>query len=405
MTLDQLSVVITGMGMRTAVGNTAVQSCASVRAGISRFAEWPYFSAAAGDAESEDEEPSGVVVSAMSDDFGDEPWTEKVFDALIEPLHEALWAAKRYDLLTSRNQSRIGVYLATPCADRLPSARDEAAELGADEEEDELDDILDESDLEAGKVDQDEDAAFDGEDSYEAFRVDVVDFFEDLLGKTAIKLFPLDHASGLIAIAHAINDLERDEVDLCLVAGMDSLLDSQYLAELFERGVLKTEDTSSGLIPGEAAAVLVLEREENAAARGVAPIAKVASVAVGKEIDSLDEQAPPTGRALTQVLRAAVKQAGGPDQFGAVYVDLTGERSRFLEWALVETRCMHVFPRGWRIYHPADCLGDVGAAFGIVATVLAARALQRGYAPSNGVLVCSSSQRGERSAACLFNIP
>ena len=50
----------------------------------------------------------------------------------------------------------------------------------------------------------------------------------------------------------------------------------------------------------------------------------------------------------------------------------------------------------YAIHHPADCLGDTGAASGIILTGLAAMGLQHGYRRSPCLVVCSSDF-GERA--------
>lgn len=68
----------------------------------------------------------------------------------------------------------------------------------------------------------------------------------------------------------------------------------------------------------------------------------------------------------------------------------------------METRCLGGLPHGWQLWHPADCLGDTGAASGPTLICLAVRAFQRGYGGPGGALVTSVSDRGERAAACIF---
>jgi 3-oxoacyl-[acyl-carrier-protein] synthase-1 len=50
------------------------------------------------------------------------------------------------------------------------------------------------------------------------------------------------------------------------------------------------------------------------------------------------------------------------------------------------------------LLHPADCLGDVGAATGGVLLGLAARAFERGYALASRALLFVASDDGARAA-------
>src|SRR4051812_28765072 len=107
-----MSEVITGIGMRTAVGNDAVETAASVRAGIARFAAWEPGMIV-------DNAP-GVLGAALPDNYGDLPWLEKVEELVSQPLHEALWDAGLHDFAALRARSRgvVAAYVATPYPDR-----------------------------------------------------------------------------------------------------------------------------------------------------------------------------------------------------------------------------------------------------------------------------------------------
>jgi 3-oxoacyl-(acyl-carrier-protein) synthase len=83
--------------------------------------------------------------------------------------------------------------------------------------------------------------------------------------------------AGVQALAAAARALEVHAVDAALVVAYDSLIEPETIVELGARGALSSravEDlaapydvAASGLVPGEAAAALVLERSEGAAER------------------------------------------------------------------------------------------------------------------------------------------
>jgi 3-oxoacyl-[acyl-carrier-protein] synthase-1 len=198
-------------------------------------------------------------------------------------------------------------------------------------------------------------------------------------------------------MAWATVALQEGVADLCLVGAVDSLLDSTLLQAYLEADRLKVPGVSSGIIPGEAAGFLVLERESDARRRGAPLLAHVDAVALEQD-PPWTPQAPVGGQALTRALQVVLAAVGGADGFAHVINDLNGERWRFLEWALIKTRCLRGLPRGWRLWHPADSLGDVGAASGLVAVGLALHAFRRGYARCPRILIASTSERGERAA-------
>jgi 3-oxoacyl-[acyl-carrier-protein] synthase I len=305
------AVAITGVGMRTPVGNDAVQSAAAVRAGISRFAAWVAASI------------PQLTASCLPEGSLDAPWSEKVADMLPAPLHEALWQAGLFDLSDARAaKARVGAYLALPYGDRA----------GVDER---------------------------------AMRLFVVEAKKHCIAPAQadqVDLVPHEHASGLIALQQAERDLLAGKLSYAVVCAADSLMQRDHLLELSEARRLKLPSRPNGLIPGEGAAVLVLELESHARERGMTPLARLGNFAVDREPVPLGPDHPIRAEAASRVVSAVLEQSDAHGGIHRIIADLTGERWRSLEWALVETRCLDSLPRGWQLWHPADCLGDLGAA-------------------------------------------
>lgn len=351
-------IVVSGVGMRTAVGDHATQTCASIRAGINRFAEWPHFGATL------DEDDTALIASAVEPDLGNGSWMGKTEHLLPSAFYEALLDAGLYDFEAVIRQLRtyrpMG-FLAVPHPERPGT-------------------------------------------STEAFNYAIgvaTEAFSNTLGIPALEVMALDQVSGFAAIARGVDALQRGAADVVIVAAVDSYLDPIFLGWLNDQRRLKVPSLPAGIIPGEAASVLVLERRQDVERRGGTARLRIGSVALDSEAAdpaSRDLGRPdPAARAVSQ----AIASAGGPDDLHRVIVDLNGERWRFLEWALVEGRCLDVLPRPWELWHPADCIGEVGAAFGPLAIGMAARAFARSYG-ARGALICAGTDRGERAAACVF---
>ena len=355
--------------MRTPVGAHAVQTAASVRAGVNRFRRWPHFGITTGG------EDDGLTASFLAPDLGDDPWTAKVWSLVEQPLAEAIAAA---GLEGARAPARVATIIALPVWEE-PAERET-------EDEDE-----DEDDAAAGSA-LDELAASLREDLPWCLRAGG--------DRGALELLCLGTCGGLAAVGRAVERLARKDVDACVVGGIDSFLDQDRLERLLADGRLKVPATSSGLIPAEGAGFVVLERTSSAQRRGAAILARIAGVALERD-EAWRPDVPVTAAGLSRCLRVAVDSLQGSGGATAVINDLNGERWRFLEWALAETRCLGTLPRGWRLWHPADCLGDVGAAFGPIAVGLAARAFARRYAGGGGVIVTAASDSGERGAVAL----
>ena len=211
-----------------------------------------------------------------------------------------------------------------------------------------------------------------------------------------------DHVAGLLALARATEDLRAGKADFAVIGAVDSLLHSTFLHAIANEGRLKTPSNPAGLIPGEAAVILVLERARDAERRGAPALGRLGTVAVDRETIPLGVGQPIRAEGASRAIAAALEQNGGPASIHRAIVDLTGERWRALEWALVETRCLGGLPNDWQLWHPADCFGDVGAASSLAAVALALRAFARGYGGGGGVLVSAAAARGERAATCIF---
>ena len=143
--------------------------------------------------------------------------TEKLEGLATQPFLEALWMAKLDGLSGDPAANRWGLYLAIPDDQRNGIEPEDLAEF--------LEDVREGS------------------------------LFQLELPK--ITTFPGEHAEGLLALDAAMKDLNAGRVELAVVGGADSLLHSEHLHDLLAAGRLKTDLTTAGLIPGEAAAFLV----------------------------------------------------------------------------------------------------------------------------------------------------
>jgi 3-oxoacyl-[acyl-carrier-protein] synthase-1 len=290
----------------------------------------------------------------------------KASELVTLPLHEALWGARVYDFTETRRASpgvRVGAYLATPYADRAGVSRD-------------------------------------------ASRLFAVEAHEHCISPARaddVVIVPCDHAAGAVALDRASSDLRAGKVDYAVVGAFDSLLHGEFLRSLWAEGRLKIPEQAEGLVPGEAGAVVVLQRGADAMRAHARIRGWLGATVVEHEAVAIGPEHPIRAEAASRAVRAALERNAGGGRPERAIVDLSGERWRSLEWALVETRCLsELATASWRLWHPADCLGDVGAATGIVHLVLALRAFARGYGGNGAILLASASERGERSATCVF---
>jgi 3-oxoacyl-[acyl-carrier-protein] synthase-1 len=125
---------------------------------------------------------------------------------------------------------------------------------------------------------------------------------------------------------------------------------------------------------------------------------------VGHEFGHLYSAEAHRGDGLALAFRALFDSGprGGPapPKVGCVYAGLNGESYWAKEWAVAQIRCAERLAETLRVEHPADCIGDVGAALGPVMLGLAALELARGRV-DGACLVWTGADRGQRVAALL----
>lgn len=213
----------------------------------------------------------------------------------------------------------------------------------------------------------------------------------------ASRLFPNGRAAGLVALHHALALLATGKEDLLVVGGVDSYLDLYHLALLEEEGRLHSPGVLDGFIPGEGAAFLLLGSTRGATRAGLAPIARIETAAVAEETGHRYSDAPYRGDGLAAAFRGALSRPGAP-RVETVYAGLNGESFHAKEWGVAQLRHSECFAEKLATEHPMDCTGDVGAALGPMMVGLAAIGMQRGYRRGPCLVWCSSDG-SERAAA------
>jgi 3-oxoacyl-[acyl-carrier-protein] synthase I len=208
-------------------------------------------------------------------------------------------------------------------------------------------------------------------------------------------VFAEGRVGGVKAIEMA-SQLMTGGISACVVAGVDSMLIGSSLGAYHEENRLKTEDNSNGFIPGEAAAAVLVGRQPNAAGP------RVTGVGYGSEPASIRSEEPFRADGLKEAIVNALQDAS------ATWVDIdyritdaNGEQYWFKEAALALTRTMRIRKETMDLWHPADCIGDIGAAFVPCILGIAFYAHHKHYGPGPGALCHFSSDGKERGVLVL----
>jgi 3-oxoacyl-[acyl-carrier-protein] synthase-1 len=215
------------------------------------------------------------------------------------------------------------------------------------------------------------------------------------------RVYPGGAGGFAAAVDDALAGFRAGQLGACLVGAVDSLIEASALRFLYEAGRLKTPDDATGLIPGEAAAFLLLERPDRARQRHRAALARIAGTAQEQGEDPDVVERPPRGTALLGMMARLF--AGAPPGPAWVLTDQNGETFWAHEWGDFVVRAASRLP-GFQVgplWYPAVSFGDTGAASGALAACLAVRAFARGYAPAPLATVISSTYEGRRGAVQL----
>lgn len=349
------AVVITGLGLMTSVGHQVAQAVTSLRANIMRLEEFPEYEPIVREPGVYVPEPLiAAPVTGISDGL---IGIERLFALGVPPLQEAVADAglkelelQQTILLVAGGQheavadgSRVAALLAPRLAMRLAAG--------------------------------------------------------PLLG---VHYLPRGTAGVLIALRQAIDLLQRRVCLHCVVGGVHSWLDPDTLAWLDRARRLKCQENVDAFVPGEAGAFVVLELAGTAARRKQPAYAECVHVVVGNEENSIWADKPCTGEVLSECVRSVVGDLGKrARQADVLLCDLNGESYRATEASYALSRAFRNGQAIPPVVHPADCIGDVGAAIGAILLSLAAFTMTKGLSSWKNALICCSSDDGERAACAV----
>jgi 3-oxoacyl-[acyl-carrier-protein] synthase-1 len=204
-------------------------------------------------------------------------------------------------------------------------------------------------------------------------------------------------AGSLAILADAAAAIRRGAIARAVVVGADSFVDRDRLALLDRDLRIKSARASAGMVPGEAGTALLLEGAQNAARRRARVLAILSEVGEGVESQPLAGERESTGRGLTQALRAVLARSASHAPRW-VLCNLDGEPYRAQEWGTVGVRLARELGAGLRLWHPADCIGEIGAGIGGVLIAQAIAGFARRYAPAPEALLWAGSDGGARAA-------
>ena len=345
------NVLIVGTGMTSPVGLSAREAAAAIRAGTMRF------------------EPTPLV------DRRQEPFTMAcVPDDALPPTNEELVGLN----LTNRENRivRLAAAALAQCGSALP------APAGAPP-------LFLALPASAGR-------ATDGETILRALAAQVGGGFD--LPRSAASF--RGRAGGIAAIHAAAEAIRQGYTQVAIAGGTESYRDPVVLTRLDAQRRVKSTENLDAFIPGEGAGFLVLASEAAARAWRLGVLAAISPAGQGFEVGHLESDAPYRGDGLAAAISDLVRRWNPPAPFQAVYSSMNGESYWAKEWGVGALRQRGVLAPDLKMYHPADCFGDTGAAFAALASGLAALGISNHYCKSP-CLIYASSDDGPRATIAL----
>jgi 3-oxoacyl-[acyl-carrier-protein] synthase II len=195
-------------------------------------------------------------------------------------------------------------------------------------------------------------------------------------------------ATGGHAIGEAARMIARGEADAVVAGGTEAALTGLCIAAFRRMGALSREGVSrpfdaerDGFVMGEGAAVLVLEREEHARARGAEILARIAGYGASNDAFHIT-QPDPDGRGAKDAMRATLADAGAaPGDVG--YINAHGTSTPFND--KIETIAIKQVFNGSASPPPMSStkshIGHLLGAAGAVEALVCVEAVRRGVLP------------------------
>lgn len=197
------------------------------------------------------------------------------------------------------------------------------------------------------------------------------------------------------ALLRARKLIEQGVVRQVLIAGVDSLLVGPTLAALEEKERLLTSNNSDGFIPGEGAGALLVR----AWTKGSGDQLVCRGLGFGVEKAHVDSEEPLRADGLVEAIRGALGEARcSMGDLDFRITDVSGEQYYFKEAALALSRTLRKRKEEFDIWHPADCVGEVGATMGGVMIAVIDSACRKGYSKGHRILFHLGNDDGRRAA-------
>lgn len=219
------------------------------------------------------------------------------------------------------------------------------------------------------------------------------------LPKELIRVYHTGRAGVLQAIELAHRYMTSQDDDFALIGASDSYFHFPLIQHLGEDSRVLTKTGKGGFAGGEGACFLLLTRNPEFAMQKNNAVIALHSPGISQELGHLKSDEPYRGEGLDQAYKSALKYCP-PMSINRIFSSMNGEDYWTKEFGVARMRNHKFFSETADTEHPADCIGDTGAAAGGILLGLAAMELFH-HPEHSHYLVQSSSDGPSRAAVVL----
>ena len=175
------------------------------------------------------------------------------------------------------------------------------------------------------------------------------------------RILATGRVGGIQAIDLAFKYFQTGQ-DVVLVGGVDSYLDYYLLSALDAEDRIAAEGILDGFVPGEAAGFLLLVSERVISKMPGEPLAELYLPAITNEPGHRYSDEIYKGDGLALAITAAIRN-GNSFPVKNIISSMNGEHFFAKEYGVAVARNNKFLDESFNHLHPADCFGDIGAAF------------------------------------------
>jgi 3-oxoacyl-[acyl-carrier-protein] synthase-1 len=348
---DKPKVYVAAVGMITPVGANAEMTAAAVKAGITRYSETDYF----------DKDYNRVKMALVPESL--------VENSLDASLLKGDFTARRARLLQLASLALKNLAASTDDLDNLPLFL--AGPYAISEQEKVLDGLFFEN------LGLQSDIKFDANSS---------------------RIISTGRAGSLQAIKLAFRFLENSGLNHVIVGGVDSAYDQCCVDYYDTTNRLLCGENDDGFVPGEGACFLLLSRKKPSKSQLNTYFFEPGTY---MEQGHMYSDEIYSGSGLSVAFEIAFS-CGEDSKVEKVYSTMNGESFFAKELGVAVTRNSKHFINELQHEHPADCLGDLGAASGLVYSGIIDELFKKNNTSVNTLLYCSSDH-ADRAAVIMGN--